>query len=153
MPHHPNLVEILKKRCLSEWMSLKPKRLVIKDWVDAEDGDEERGFMRFVIECGPASSEHGRFDFQQVHVNLYSVAEETIQHFEANYPLGSINYYERSCPTINVNLRETLYSTLLPFISTDLSGLAIRVSIPIWEDKSSKCLPLMNYQVFYEKET
>jgi len=152
MPHHPSLEEVLKERCLYEWMSLKPERLTIKDWVDAEDENGERGSMQFIIECGSASSECGSFDFPNVIVNLYSVPEKIIQNLEGKSPLGGINYYEQACPTININLKEELYSTLLPFISNDLSGLRMKISIPKWEDESSKYAPLLSYQVFYEKE-
>jgi len=152
MPHHPSLEEVLNEESLYEWMSLAPIRMTIKDWIDAEDGNGERGLMQFIIECGPASSEYSSFDFPSVVVNLYSVPEKEIQNLEGKFPLGSINYYEQSCPTININLKEKLYSTLLPFISNDLSGLRMKVSIPKWEEESSKCLPLLSYQVFYEKE-
>jgi len=133
-------------------MSLEAEKLTIKDWIDSEDENGERGLMQFIIECGPASSEFGSFEFPNTIVNLYTVPDKTIQTLEGKFPLGSIDYYEQSCPTININLKEQLYSSLLPFISNDLSGLQMRVSIPKWEDESSKCLPLLSYQVFYEKE-
>ncbi len=152
MPHHPPLSEVLEEECSHEWLDLRPEGLTIRDWVDAENAEGDRCNMQFFLLCGAATSEFGNYEFPKVDLNIYSVEEEKIQTLEGKFPLGSINFYEESCPTINVNLSKSLVAHLLPFIATNLSGFRVRVSVPKWQDDSAKCLPLMSYQVFYEQE-
>lgn len=153
MPHHPSLSEVMDRECSYEWMTLSPQELTIKDWVDSRNGEGDRYNMEFFILCGSASSEYGTYSFLNIHLNIYSVPEKSIQTLEGQFPLGSINYCEDTCPTINVNLSEALVAHLLRFIANNLAGFRIKVSIPKWVDETSKCLPLLSYQVFYEQET
>ena len=153
MPHHPSLSEVLDAQCLADWMTLVPRNMTIKDWIDSEDPNGDRGSMEFFFECGETSSESGGFNFPNVILNLSVTSEKTIQELEGDFPLGTINYYDSSCPSINVNLKEQMYRTLLPFLANKIANFRLRVSIPDWQDKSAKCLPLMSYQVFYERET
>jgi len=152
VPHHPSLNEVTEKECSHEWMSLSPQNLTISDWVDSENTEGDRCNMEFIILCGPASSEYDTYSFQSISLNICSVPEKKIQKLEGKFPLGLINFYEKECPTINVNLSEDLFTRLLPFMANDLAGLCVKVSIPRWEDKSAKCLPLLSYQVFYEQQ-
>ncbi|WP_372879092.1 hypothetical protein [Spongiibacter marinus] len=152
MSRHPSLKDILEEQSGYEWMSLSPEKLTIRDWADAENVEGDRCNMEFFILCGPASSEYGTYSFNNILVNIYAVPEKQIQALEGKSPLGLINYYEEECPTINLNLSEALLERLLPFIASDLGGFRVRVSVPKWKDESAKCLPLLSYQVFYERE-
>ena len=151
MPHHPSLNEVLEDNCNGEWMSLSVEKLVIRDWADAENMKGEICNMEFSILCGPCSSDYGSFSFDNVSLNIYPSEEDQIQNLEGDFPLGSINFYEKACPTVNLKLPKNLVAHLLPFIASELSGFRVRISIPVWEDRLAKCLPLMSYQVFYEK--
>ncbi|KXI27801.1 hypothetical protein [Paraglaciecola hydrolytica] len=152
MPNHPSLNDVLEGRCNVEWIALSAEKLVIRDWADSENSKGDICNMELSILCGPCSSEYEIYNFGSVSLNIYSVEEEQIQNLEGDSPLGSINFYEEACPTINVKLSKKLVAHLLPFIANDLSGLRVRISIPDWEDKLAKFLPLMSYQVFYEKD-
>ena len=153
MSHHPSLNEVLENDCDYEWLDLSIESLTIKDWANSSGRVGNISEMQFFILCGHCSSEYGTYSFQNTRLQITADNEETIQNLTGNYPLGSINYYADECPTINLNITEKLYNHIFPFIVRDLSGLRVRITIPDWADKEAKCLPLTDYQVFYEYST
>lgn len=152
MPNHPSLEKVQVEDCISEWMDLSVRNLTIKDWACAENGkgDVLMG-ISFSILCGKSSSENGTFEFENSSLSILTVQESNIENLKGKYPLGVINYYDQSCPTIELCLTEKLVGLLSPFIAADLTGLKIRIAIPKWGDKDCKCLPITDYQVYYEK--
>jgi hypothetical protein len=151
MRHHPSLEEVLAERCSDEWIDIPVNKIVIRDWANAENKKGDITNTSVHLRSGPCTSEHGTFSFGSMALYINHIEEDQIQNLIGESPLGMINYYEESCPTVSLNLTTQLMSYLLPLVANDLNGLSIRVSIPIWSNKDVKCLPLMDYQVAYEK--
>jgi hypothetical protein len=151
LSHHPSLSEALKSECDVEWLELNLESLTIKDWANSRSEIGNICEMAFIIVGQHCSSEYGTHNFKKTVLNVFVVEEELIQNLKGDYPLGSIQYYEEDCVSLNINITEKLLSHLLPFIANDLSGLKVRVSIP--DLNFINCLPLMDYQVFYESRT
>lgn len=149
---HPSLTEVLEEKCLDEWLDLPISRLYFNDFADSENeaGDISSPSLSFL--SVNISSEFGTFSFDKVSVDIIETSENELQELKGKHPLGVINYYEESCPTVVLHLTEKTINRILQLLSQGSDSLKIRVAIPKWKDKESKCLPLVKYQFFYERK-
>lgn len=151
MRKHPTLKEALAERPSDEWLTVNISGFTLGDFPSWENSLGEISNPSFCFILGPSESDLGTVSFNRGIVSLNRVAADSIQNLEGEKPFGSINYYDSEYAAINLNVNESLYDNLVSLLN-DLHCLSLRVSIPLVEDREVKCLPLLSYQLVYEKD-
>lgn len=152
---HPHLREVIEEDSRYEWISLSFSGFGIANQVDSENfsyGSPVLDDLSFWLKGTACKSEFGTYSFESVRVNLSSVDSNCLENLVGDRPLGSINYYDSEFVNINLSIMPQIYSNLLSLIASDIELLNIRVAIPVWKVKEAKVLPILKYQLIYEKE-
>ena len=152
MRHHPSLQEVLETKPLDEWLELPISSLSFKDFADSENSLGSISSPDLSLSCDRPKSEYGTYNFESVSVAIVQSSEKAIQQLQGKHPLGGINYYNEQHPGVWICLSKKTLKQILILISGSIKGLKFRVAIPKWDDKEIKCLPLLRYQFFYDKE-
>lgn len=152
---HPTLREVIEENIPYEWMSLEFCGFGIADQVDATDFADESSVeddLSFWLKGAACKSEFHTYSFEAIRINLSSVDEHDVEYLVGERPLGLINYYDSENVQINLPLKSPIYKNLFLLVASDISSLNIRIAIPIWREKEAKVLPILKYQLFYEKD-
>lgn len=150
--HHPTLDEVLSNSCLAEWIKLRVESLRIQDWVDAENQAVDRTNPEFLLLGSSFESELGSIAGNAFTVSLREVTNESLQTLAEERPVGSINFYDPNDVYITLNLNTRVFDKIIAACATRFSGLSLRISVPEWDDKTAKMLPLLSYQIRHEVE-
>jgi hypothetical protein len=151
MPKHPTLEEVINERCSWEWITFDINGFFIGDFADADNGRGDVSSFNFSLFTDAAESEYGTVKFEKSVINISEEVDDNLQQLKGRAPLGSINYYETEQAHINITLNTRLYNSILNLLNNCIDNLEVKVAIPVWENSEAKVLPLLKYQVSYQK--
>jgi len=152
MPYHPTLSEVLDQKVGDEWIDLKINSILLREWADSGNSKGDRSNPELYLGCDAGESEYGSISFDSASLCINSTTKENIEELSGERPLGGINFYDKKVANIHIEVEEEFLKKLLLFLARDVRNLEVRVSIPQYEDKESKYLPLLSYQLTYSKE-
>lgn len=157
MPHHPSLKEVLDQDNppLEEWSEFTIDGFGWGVWVSAERVIGEQPEPEYNFACSPLRSEfgeHGRFSSpDNVFLFFEMTTAENLKNLEGDpNPLGSLSLFESTIVTLRVT--PEVYNELISLLHSGLGKITVRISIPKWEDKDCKCLPISQYQVMFNNQ-
>jgi hypothetical protein len=152
MPHHPSLEEILEKdnSYEDEWAEFSVNGLSWSVWVSAERVIDEQPEPEYNFSCNSLRSEYGTFSCENVFLNFEITTEDNLKNLEGDaMPLGAFSYYSDNEAIITIATTQKAYDDIIKLLLSGSGNFTVRISIPKWDDDECKCVPITQYQLFF----